>query len=40
MARLQRELTGSLPGIRWVNPATIHLTLGFSATSLKNPLKR
>jgi len=29
MARLQRELAVSLPGIRWVNPATIHLTLRF-----------
>lgn len=29
MARLQRELTASLPGTRWVNPETIHLTLRF-----------
>jgi 2'-5' RNA ligase len=29
MAGLQRELTASLRGIRWVNPATIHLTLRF-----------
>ena len=29
MVRLQRELAAGLPGIRWVNPATIHLTLRF-----------
>ena len=29
MARLQKELAAGLPGIRWVNPATIHLTLRF-----------
>jgi len=29
MTRLQRDLNASLPGIRWVNPATIHLTLRF-----------
>lgn len=29
MARLQKELAARLPSIRWVNPATIHLTLRF-----------
>jgi 2'-5' RNA ligase len=29
MARLQQELAVNLRGIRWVNPATIHLTLRF-----------
>lgn len=29
MARLQKELATALPDIRWVNPATIHLTLRF-----------
>jgi 2'-5' RNA ligase len=29
MARMQRELAACLRGIRWVDPATIHLTLRF-----------
>ncbi len=29
IALLQRELAGALPGIRWVRPDTIHLTLRF-----------
>lgn len=29
MARVQQELAANLRGIRWVNPATIHLTLRF-----------
>lgn len=40
IASLQTELSGALPGIRWVRPDTIHLTLRFFGDANTDTLEK
>jgi 2'-5' RNA ligase len=40
IAKLQQELATALPGIRWVKPGTIHLTLAFLGDIAEDSLEK
>ncbi len=40
IAKLQQELATALPGIRWMKPATIHLTLAFLGDIAEDSLEK
>ena len=40
LTRLRRELSGPLHGLRWSNPATVHLTLRFFGDTLVDDLEK
>lgn len=40
IASVQQDLSGTLPGVRWTRPETIHLTLRFFGTSSADDLEK